>query len=79
MRYTIEARELTNENTQRPSFDEEPRRTLVEAIDVEEAISQFLVESASELLSLTKPARGRESIATIRKDDCVYLVRVYAA
>ena len=52
---------------------------MIEAVDVEEAISQFLVESASELVSLTKPARGRESIATIKKDDCVYLVRVYAA
>lgn len=79
MRYTIEARELTNENTQRRSFDGKPRQTMIEAVDVEEAISQFLVESASELVSLTKPARGRESIATIKKDDCVYLVRVYAA
>jgi hypothetical protein len=79
LQYTIEARELTNENTQRPSFDRQPRRTMIEAIDVEGAISQFLVENASELVSLTKPARGRESIATIRKDDCVYLVRVYAA
>jgi hypothetical protein len=79
LRYTIESRELTHENTQRPSFDGGPRRTMVEAIDVEEAISQFLLESSSELVSLTKPARGRESIATIRKDDCVYLVRVYTA
>lgn len=79
MRYTIEARELTNENTQRRLFDGKPRQTMIEAVDVEEAISQFLVESASELVSLTKPARGRESIATIKKDDCVYLVRVYAA
>lgn len=79
MQYTIEARELTNENTQRSSSDGKPRQTMIEAVDVEEAISQFLVESASELVSLTKPARGRESIATIKKDDCVYLVRVYAA
>jgi hypothetical protein len=79
LRYTIEARELTNENTQRRSFDGKPRRTMIEAVDVEEAISQFLVESASELVSLRRPVRGRESIATIKKDDCVYLVRVYAA
>ena len=78
MQYTIEARELTNENTQRPSSDGEPRRTMIEAVDVGEAISLFLVESNSELVSLTRPA-GRESIATIKKDDCVYLVRVYTA
>ena len=77
MRYTIEARELTNQHTQRQSFDGRPRRTMIDAIDEEEAISRFLVESASELVSMTKPARGRESIATIRKDDSVYLVRVY--
>ena len=51
---------------------------MIEAVDVGEAISQFLVESNSELVSLTRPA-GRESIATIKKDDCVYLVRVYTA
>ena len=29
--------------------------------------------------SLANPARGRESIATVRKDDSVYLVRIYEA
>ena len=79
MQYTIEERELTSEYTSRPSVDREPRRTMIEAVDADEAISRFVVQNASELVSLTKPARGLESIATVKKDDCVYLVRVYAA
>ena len=78
MRYTIEERELTSESTQRPSSDR-PSRLLIEADDAEQAISQFVVQSASELVSVIRPGRGTESIATVKKDDSVYLVRVYAA
>ena len=78
MQYLIEARELTSEYTHRPSFDAEPQRTTVEASNADDAISQFVRESELELVSFVKP-RGRESIATVKKDDCVYLVRVYAA
>jgi len=52
---------------------------VIEAADADEAISQFIVQNASELVSVIRPGRGRESIATVKKDDCVYLVRVYAA
>jgi len=79
LQYTIEARELTNEYTHRPAFDASPRRTTIEATDADEAISQFVQQERSELVSLTRPATGRESIATVKKDDCVFLVRVYAA
>ena len=79
MQYTIEERELTSQSTHRPSFDKEPRRLLVEADDPDEAITQFVVQNASELVSLIRPGRGRESIATVKRDDSVYLVRVYAA
>jgi hypothetical protein len=57
----------------------EARRTMVEATNAGEAIAQFVRQNASELVSLTTPARGRESIATVKKDDSVFLVRVYAA
>ena len=79
VQYTIEARELTTEYTHRPAISRESQRTTVEADDADEAIVQFLNQSESELVSLMKPARGQESIATIKKDDSVYLVRVYAA
>ena len=79
MQYTIEARELTNEYTHRPSYDVKSRRTVIEADDEDEAISQFVRESECELVSFTKPARGMESIATVKKEDTVFLVRVYAA
>ena len=79
MQYTIEARELTNESTHRPSNDGTPNRVTVEAEDVDQAISQFVVQSASELVSITRPPRCNESIATVKKADSVYLVRVYAA
>jgi hypothetical protein len=79
LQYTIEARELTNEYTHRPTVDVESRRTLVEAMDADEAISQYVQQSDCELVSFTRPARGSESIATVKKEDTVFLVRVYAA
>lgn len=79
MQYTIEARELTNEYTHRPAYDVESRRMTVEACDADEAITQYVRECEGELVSFTKPARGLESIATVKKEDTVFLVRVYAA
>ena len=77
MQYTIEERELTSESMHR--FDKEPRRMVIEADDADEAISQFVDRNASELVSVSRPAHGSESIVTVKKDDCVYLLRVYAA
>ena len=79
MQYTIEARQLTNEYTPRPALDGGSRRTVIEAATADDAISEFVRRDASELVSLTRPLRGQESIATIRKDDSMFLVRVYAA
>ena len=79
LQYTIEARELTNEYTHRPTYDVPSRHTIVEASNADEAITQFVRESACELVSYTRPARGSESIATVKKEDTVFLVRVYAA
>ncbi len=79
MQYTIETRELTSEYTHRPAYDGESRRTLIDAADADEAISQYVQQSAAELVSFTRPARGTESIATVKKEDQVFLVRVYAA
>lgn len=78
MQFTIEARELTNEYTHRPTYDVESRRMTVEAGDAGEAISQFVRDSEAELVSFTSP-RGQESIATVKKEDTVFLVRVYTA
>lgn len=78
MQYLIEARELTSEYTHRPVVDVSPRQTTLEAHDADDAISQFVRQSDAELVSFIKP-RGRESVATIKKNDSVYLVRVYAA
>ena len=77
MQYTIEARELTSEYTHRPSFDEQTHSFTVEAGCPDEAIERFVRQNSSELVSFTRPARGRESIATVKKEDSVYLVRVY--
>jgi hypothetical protein len=78
LRYTIEARELTSESTRRPSDDGEPRRTTVEAHDADAAISEFVRQHESELVSLVRPGNGAESIATVKKQDSLFLVRVYA-
>jgi hypothetical protein len=78
LQYTIETRQLTSESTHRPAHDVQPSRILVEAAGPDEAIARFVRENQSELVSLTKLAIGRESIATVKKDDAVFLVRVYA-
>ena len=72
MQFTIETRKLT-------SAKGETLSTVVEATDPDSALSEFVRKSASELVSFSTPARGRESIATVKKNDSVYLVRVYEA
>ena len=79
MQYTIEARELTNESTHRRRLADQSQRMVIVAQDADEAIQQYVRESEAELVSFTQPARGSESIATVKKEDTVYLVRVYAA
>ena len=76
MQYTIESRPLTNEYTHRPSVDAAPRQVYIEAANPESAISEYVRQSDLELVSLTKPLTGRESVATVKKDDSVFLVRL---
>jgi hypothetical protein len=78
LQYTIETRALTNESTQHGQGDPGSVRTVV-AKDPDEAIHQYVRESDAELVSFTEPGHGRESIATVKKEDVVFLVRVYAA
>lgn len=79
MQYTIESRELTSEHTHRIPSVREPQRTTIEASDPGEAINLFVGQDDAELVSFTNPRPGNESIATVRKNDSVFLVRVYAA
>jgi hypothetical protein len=79
VQYTIEARQLTSPHSRRAASDVQSLPTVIEAATADDAISQFLTDSKSELVSLSRPLRGSESIATVRKDDAVFLVRVYAA
>ena len=71
MQYTIESRPLTSDTT--PS-----KQIRIEAANPESAISEYVRRSDGELVSVTKPLTGRESIATVRKNDAVFLVRVYS-
>ena len=77
MQYTIESRQLTSEYTHRPALESELRTTTIEAADAAAAISRFVHESECELVSYTRPVPGRETIATVKKNESVYLVRVY--
>lgn len=54
-------------------------RLVVEAGDADEAITQYVAAYAGELVSFSRPGRGLESIATVKQEDTVFLVRVYAA
>lgn len=76
MRFTIEARELTSEYTHRPVYGQY-RTTTLEAKDAEEAISRWVEQSDAELVSFTRP-RVAESVATVKKEDTILMVRVYA-
>jgi hypothetical protein len=75
LQYTIEQRQLTREAGHLPAPLSAWQIT-VEAPDADHALHEFVRESQSELVSVT-PVPGRESIATIKKDEAVYLVRVY--
>jgi hypothetical protein len=79
LQYTIEARQLTSESTQRRHADDRSQHTVVLANDANEAIQQYVRERQAELVSFTRPGRGDESIATVKKADGVFLVRVYSA
>ncbi len=79
MQYTIETRELTNGSTRHRRDDPGSVRTVVVANDPDEAIHQFVRDRDVELVSFTDPGRGRESIATVKKENTLFLVRVYAA
>lgn len=73
MQYTIEARELTNgyaHRTQSP--------LTIEADDADQAIDRFVRDCNAELMSCIRPARGPESIATVKTEDAILLVRVYS-
>jgi hypothetical protein len=73
MQYTIESRQLTR----RPTLQSDPQIT-IEAATPDEAVSEFVRRSQCELVSLARPIKGGESIATIKKDDAVFLLRVYS-
>jgi hypothetical protein len=73
LQFTIEARELARP---RSAFD---GQTIVEASDASDAITRYVKEQDAELVSITRPPSGGESIATVRKEDTILLVRVYAA
>jgi hypothetical protein len=77
VQFTIESRELRSQHARQSSADRRPQQTVIEASTVEDAISEFVRLNASELVSMMKPV-GRESIATVKKDDSVFLVRVYS-
>jgi len=73
LQFTIESRRLpTSPNPQATPV-------IIEALNPGDALSEFVRRSKLEVVSVATPASGRESIATVRKDEAVYLVRVYQA
>lgn len=81
MQYTIESRALSdasNPSHLRSAGSDDGAAVVVDASDAHEAIVHFARHNDYELVSVTSPRESRESIATVRKDDRVFLVRVYA-
>ena len=77
MRYTIETRPLRRETTQNAVSEDGSGSVFIEASDAVAALSAFARDRSSEVMSF-QPVAGRESIGTVRQNDEVYLVRVYA-
>ena len=69
MQYTIETRPL--------NIEEAESSKTIEASDPREALSHFARDSQSEIVSFHR-MEGRESIATVRRNEAVFLVRVYS-
>lgn len=78
LEFTIEARELSAENPRRTVYDGRPRTANVVAANVEDAVTQFLHANDGVLVSLDTRQRG-ESIATVKQEDVLLLLRVYAS
>lgn len=76
LQFTIESRELTNSANERLAHTA-PSSVTIDADNADDAISEFVRQSDSELVSFQRPAECRESIATVKKNDAVFLVRVY--
>jgi hypothetical protein len=79
VQFTIESRELTTQSNPRNSNGAEPTWTMINADTADDAIFEFVRQNHSELVSFLRPAECRESIGTVRKDEAVFLVRVYEA
>lgn len=77
LQFTIEARELRRDGP-RTDVPDPAGRVTVEAGDADEAITRYIEDSHSQLVSLIRPARGLESIATVKKEDRLFLVRIYS-
>jgi len=73
VQFTIEAQSLSSRSPSAHQF----QRMRIEAANEDDAVHQFARDSACELMSVTRPLRGRESFATVRKDDSLILVRIY--
>ncbi len=78
MHFTIEARELTRAETGDRRPEAEPLLTVVVAKDADEAIHRYVRDRSAELTSFVQPGASHESIGTIRKEDAMFLVRVYS-
>jgi len=78
LQFTIESRELTNSANEPRLVHAEASSVIIDAENADDAISEFVRQSDSELVSFQRPAECRESIATVKKNDIVFLVRVYA-
>jgi hypothetical protein len=75
LHFTIEARELSCSERRRTG--DIPSSWTVDASDAGEALQRFTDHSAAEMKSMVRTSRDGESIATVRKDDSLFLLRIY--
>jgi hypothetical protein len=76
MKFSIEQRQLTSEESHRPVFEPESTTAVIEAADHDEAIGWLAHTGHSEVISVVRPLRGGEAVATVRRNEAVFLWRV---
>jgi hypothetical protein len=77
VQFTIEKCPLSSEPGQGDWIESEAANSIVEASDSADAVSKYLAGESSELMSHVHPLWGAESVAMVRKDDTVYMLRIY--
>lgn len=73
MNFTIEQRGISLPESSLPELS----AVVVQALDCEHALHDFVMEHHCKLLSYVSPSACAESIATVRQGEDLFVLRIY--